>query len=40
MTRPPPVPLEGWQEAEPLSRLVVIGQKLDEAEIRKLLMRF
>ena len=36
----PPVPLEGWQEAEPLSRLVVIGQELDEAEIRKLLMRF
>lgn len=36
----PPVPLEGWQEAEPISRLVLIGQNLDEAEIRKLLMRF
>ena len=36
----PPVPLEGWQEAEPISRLVLIGRGLDEAEIRKQLMRF
>jgi G3E family GTPase len=36
----PPVPLEGWEEDKPVSRLVLIGRGLDEAEIRKQLMRF
>lgn len=33
----PPTPLAGWSEEHPESRVVVIGEKLDEKEIRKLL---
>jgi G3E family GTPase len=33
----PPTLLEGWDEDEPISRVVLIGKGLDEAAIRKLL---
>lgn len=33
----PPTLLEGWDEDEPISRVVLIGKGLDEAGIRKLL---
>ncbi|MES2546659.1 MAG: GTP-binding protein [Pseudomonadota bacterium] len=33
----PPTLLEGWDEDEPISRVVLIGKGLDEASIRKLL---
>jgi len=35
----PPTLLEGWTEAEPDSRIVIIGKGLDELEIRKILMQ-
>ena len=35
----PPTLLEGWDEAQPSSRIVVIGKGLDELEIRKALMQ-
>jgi len=35
----PPTLLEGWNEAEPVSRIVIIGKDLDELEIRKILMQ-
>ncbi|MDO9281684.1 MAG: GTP-binding protein [Methylotenera sp.] len=35
----PPTLLEGWEEAEPSSRIVIIGKGLDEMEIRKILMQ-
>lgn len=35
----PPMPLTGWNEDEPISRLVLIGKGLDELQIRDLLMR-
>ncbi len=33
----PPTLLEGWSEAEPSNRIVIIGKNLNEAAIRKLL---
>ena len=33
----PPTLLEGWDEEEPISRVVIIGKGLDETKIRKLL---
>jgi len=36
----PPTLLEGWSEAEPSSRIVIIGKGLDEMEVRKALMQF
>ena len=36
----PPTPLEGWDEEEPISRIVIIGKGLDELEIRNALMQF
>ena len=36
----PPTLLEGWEEVEPLSRIVIIGKGFDELEIRKALMQF
>jgi G3E family GTPase len=36
----PPTLLEGWNEEEPISRIVIIGKDLDELEIRKALMQF
>jgi G3E family GTPase len=36
----PPTLLEGWNEEEPISRIVVIGKGLVELEIRKALMQF
>ena len=36
----PPTPLEGWQEDEPLNRIVIIGKDLNEQEIRQALMQF
>lgn len=36
----PPTLLEGWDEEEPLSRIVIIGKDLDEQEVRKTLMQF
>jgi G3E family GTPase len=36
----PPTLLEGWDEEEPLSRIVIIGKGLDELEIRKSLTQF
>ena len=35
----PPTLLEGWDEDEPISRIVLIGKGLDELEIRKALMQ-
>ena len=35
----PPTLLEGWDEEEALSRIVIIGKGLDELEIRKALMQ-
>ena len=35
----PPTLLEGWDEDEPISRIVLIGKGLDELAIRKLLMQ-
>ena len=35
----PPTLLEGWDEEEPSSRIVIIGKDLDELEIRKILMQ-
>jgi len=35
----PPILLEGWDEDEPISRVVLIGKSLDEKAIRKLLMQ-
>ncbi|PPC95275.1 MAG: GTP-binding protein [Methylotenera sp.] len=35
----PPTLLEGWQEDEPVSRIVIIGKGLDELEVRKALIR-
>lgn len=35
----PPTLLEGWNEEEPTSRIVIIGKGLDELEIRKILMQ-
>jgi len=35
----PPTLLEGWDEDEPISRIVLIGKGLDEMEIRKALMQ-
>jgi len=35
----PPTLLEGWNEDEPESRIVIIGKGLDELEIRKILMQ-
>lgn len=35
----PPTLLEGWDEDEPTSRIVIIGKGLDELEIRKILMQ-
>lgn len=35
----PPTLLEGWDEEEPISRIVIIGKGLDELSIRKLLMQ-
>ncbi|MGZ8983562.1 MAG: CobW family GTP-binding protein [Methylotenera sp.] len=36
----PPTLLEGWDEEEPLSRIVIIGKGLNELEIRKALTQF
>jgi G3E family GTPase len=36
----PPTLLEGWDEEEPQSRIVIIAKGLDELEIRKALMQF
>lgn len=36
----PPTLLEGWNEEETTSRIVIIGKGLDELEIRKALMQF
>jgi G3E family GTPase len=36
----PPTLLEGWSEENPISRIVIIGKDLDEAEVRKVLMQF
>ena len=36
----PPTLLEGWDEDEPISRVVLIGKGLDEDAIRQLLMQF
>lgn len=36
----PPTLLEGWDENEPISRIVLIGKGLDEDAIRKLLTQF
>ena len=36
----PPTLLQGWDEENPLSRIVIIGKGLDELEIRKALMQF
>ena len=35
----PPTLLEGWDEEEAMSRIVIIGKDIDEAEIRKVLMQ-
>jgi G3E family GTPase len=35
----PPVPLAGWNEEQPESRIVIIGKGLDEKKIRNLLMQ-
>jgi G3E family GTPase len=35
----PPTLLEGWDEDEPISRIVIIGKGLDELTIRKTLMQ-
>ena len=35
----PPVPLAGWSEEQPESRIVIIGKGLDEKKIRNLLMQ-
>ncbi|OGV78414.1 MAG: cobalamin biosynthesis protein P47K [Methylotenera sp. RIFCSPLOWO2_02_FULL_45_14] len=35
----PPTLLEGWDDDEPSSRIVIIGKGLDEMEIRKILMQ-
>ena len=35
----PPSLLEGWEESEPSSRIVIIGKGLDEPAIRKILMQ-
>jgi G3E family GTPase len=34
-----PTPLVGWNEEQPISRLVLIGKGLDEAGIRNEMMR-
>ena len=36
----PPTLLSGWDEEEPISRIVLIGKGLDEAAIRKMLTQF
>jgi len=36
----PPTLLEGWDEDEPISRIVLIGKGLDEMAIRQTLMQF
>lgn len=36
----PPTLLEGWDEDEPISRVVLIGKGLDEDAIRQMLMQF
>lgn len=36
----PPTLLEGWNEDNPQSRVVLIGKNLNEAEVRKLLTQF
>ena len=36
----PPTLLTGWDENEPISRIVLIGKGLDEAAIRKMLLQF
>lgn len=36
----PPTLLEGWNEEEPMSRIVIIGKDLDEEAIRKMLTQF
>lgn len=36
----PPTLLEGWDEDEPISRVVLIGKNLDENAIRQMLMQF
>lgn len=36
----PPTLLEGWDEDEPISRVVLIGKGLDEMAIRNMLMQF
>lgn len=35
----PPTLLEGWDEEEAMSRIVIIGKEIDEAEVRKALMQ-
>jgi G3E family GTPase len=35
----PPTLLEGWDEDEAISRIVIIGKEIDESEIRKALMQ-
>jgi G3E family GTPase len=35
----PPTLLKGWDEDEPLTRVVLIGKGLDEQKIRKALMQ-
>ncbi len=36
----PPTLLEGWDEDEPISRLVIIGKGIDEAAVRDMLVQF
>ncbi|PPC90731.1 MAG: GTP-binding protein, partial [Methylotenera sp.] len=35
----PPTLLEGWDEDEAISRIVIIGKEIDESEVRKALMQ-
>ena len=36
----PPTLLEGWDEEEPISRIVIIGKGLDEQAVREMLVQF
>lgn len=36
----PPTLLEGWDEEEPISRIVIIGKGIDEEAVRTMLTQF
>jgi len=36
----PPTLLEGWDEEEPISRIVIIGKGIDEEAVREMLTQF